>query len=91
VLAFIEATDILFAVDSVPAIFAITREPLVVYTSNVFAILGLRAMYFLLAGAFARFHMLRYGLALILIFVGLKMSWLNAAWQGISQAQYPSV
>jgi tellurite resistance protein TerC len=82
VLAFIEATDILFAVDSVPAIFAITREPLVVYTSNVFAILGLRAMYFLLAGALARFHLLRYGLALILIFVGLKMSWLNATWQG---------
>ena len=82
VLAFIEATDILFAVDSVPAIFAITREPLVVYTSNVFAILGLRAMYFLLAGALARFQLLRYGLALILIFVGLKMSWLNAAWQG---------
>jgi tellurite resistance protein TerC len=51
-------------------------------TSNVFAILGLRAMYFLLAGAFARFHLLRYGLAFILIFVGLKMSWLNAAWQG---------
>src|SRR6201984_179826 len=81
-LAFIEATDILFALDSVPAIFAITREPLVVYTSNVFAILGLRAMYFLLAGALASFHRLRYGLALILIFVGLKMSWLNAAWQG---------
>jgi tellurite resistance protein TerC len=82
VLAFIEATDILFAVDSVPAIVAITREPLVVYTSNVFAILGLRAMYFLLAGAYAKFHLLRYGLALILIFVGLKMSWLNAAWHG---------
>ncbi|MGA7929871.1 MAG: TerC family protein [Candidatus Sulfotelmatobacter sp.] len=81
-LVFIEATDVLFAVDSVPAIFAITREPLVVYTSNVFAILGLRAMYFLLAGALARFHLLRYGLALILILVGLKMSWLNAAWQG---------
>ena len=81
-LVFIEATDVLFAVDSVPAIFAITREPLVVYTSNVFAILGLRAMYILLAGALARFHLLRYGLALILIFVGLKMSWLNAAWQG---------
>ena len=81
-LAFIEATDILFALDSVPAIFAITREPLVVYTSNVFAILGLRAMYCLLAGALASFHLLRYGLALILIFVGLKMAWLNAAWQG---------
>jgi tellurite resistance protein TerC len=81
-LVFIEATDVLFAIDSVPAIFAITREPLVVYTSNVFAILGLRAMCVLLAGALARFHLLRFGLALILIFVGLKMSWLNAAWQG---------
>ena len=81
-LGLIEATDILFALDSVPAIFAITREPLVVYTSNVFAILGLRAMYFLVAVALKRFHLLRYGLALILIFVGLKMSWLNAAWQG---------
>jgi tellurite resistance protein TerC len=81
-LAFIEATDVLFALDSVPAIFAITREPLIVYTSNVFAILGLRAVYFLLAGALGRFHLLRYGLALILVFVGLKMSWLNAAWQG---------
>ena len=81
-LVFIEATDVLFAADSVPAIFAVTREPLVVYTSNVFAILGLRALYFLLAGALARFHLLRYGLGLILIFVGLKMSWLNSAWQG---------
>ena len=81
-LALIEASDVLFALDSVPAIFGITREPLVVYTSNVFAILGLRAMYFLLAGALASFHLLRYGLALILIFVGLKMSWLNAAWEG---------
>jgi len=81
-LAFIEATDVIFALDSIPAIFAITREPLVVYTSNVFAILGLRAMYFLLAGALLRFHLLRYGLALILIFVGLKMSFLNAAWDG---------
>jgi tellurite resistance protein TerC len=81
-LAFIEASDILFALDSVPATFAITREPLVAYTSNVFAILGLRSMYFLLAGALASFHLLRYGLALILIFVGLKMSWLNGAWQG---------
>ena len=81
-LAFIEATDVLFALDSVPAIFAITRASLVVYTSNVFAMLGLRAMYFLVAGALGSFHLLRYGLALILIFVGLKMSWLNAAWQG---------
>lgn len=81
-LAAIETADILFAVDSVPAIFAITREPFIVYTSNVFAILGLRSMYFLLAGAIGRFHLLRYGLAAVLIFVGLKMSWLNALWNG---------
>jgi tellurite resistance protein TerC len=70
-LAFLEMSDVIFAVDSVPAIFAISREPLIVFTSNVFAILGLRAMYFLLADAVARFHLLKYGLALILIFVGL--------------------
>ena len=81
-LAFIEGTDILFAIDSVPAIFAITREPLIVYTSNVFAILGLRALYFLLAGAMTKFHLLRYGLAAVLVFVGLKMSWLNTVWHG---------
>lgn len=77
VVLFLEATDIVFAVDSVPAIFAVTREPLIVFTSNIFAILGLRAMYFLLAGAMDKFHLLRYGLALILIFVGLKMVWLD--------------
>ncbi|MCL6545471.1 MAG: TerC family protein [Bryobacteraceae bacterium] len=82
VLVFVEATDIVFAIDSVPAIFALTREPLIVYTSNVFAILGLRAMYFLLAGAVEKFHMLKYGLALVLIFVGLKMVWLNHAYGG---------
>jgi tellurite resistance protein TerC len=81
-LFFLEMSDIIFAVDSVPAIFAISREPLVVFTSNVFAILGLRAMYFLLAGAVERFHLLSYGLALILIFVGLKMVWLNDAFGG---------
>jgi len=81
-LAAIETADILFAVDSVPAIFAITNEPFIVYTSNVFAILGLRSMYFLLAGAVGRFHLLRYGLAAVLIFVGLKMSWLNMQWGG---------
>jgi tellurite resistance protein TerC len=81
-LAAIETADIIFAVDSVPAIFAITQEPFIVYTSNVFAILGLRSMYFLLAGAIGRFHLLRYGLAAVLIFVGLKMSWLNAQWGG---------
>lgn len=81
-LAAVETADILFAIDSVPAIFAITNEPFIVFTSNVFAILGLRSMYFLLAGAVGRFHLLRYGLAAVLIFVGLKMSWLNAQWDG---------
>jgi TerC family integral membrane protein len=81
-LLFVELSDIVFAVDSVPAIFAITREPLIVFTSNVFAILGLRAMYFLLADAIERFHLLKYALALILIFVGLKMVWLNDAFGG---------
>jgi len=81
-LLFIELTDIIFAVDSVPAIFAITREPLIVYTSNVFAILGLRALYFLLSGAVRSFHMLKYGLAVVLVFVGLKMLWLNQLYGG---------
>lgn len=76
-LLFIEVTDIIFAVDSVPAIFAITKEPLIVFTSNIFAILGLRAMYFMLAGAVDKFHFLKYGLSVVLIFVGLKMVWLN--------------
>jgi tellurite resistance protein TerC len=76
-LLFLEMSDVIFAVDSVPAIFAITREPLIVFTSNVLAILGLRAMYFMLAGAIERFYLLKYALAIILIFVGLKMVWLN--------------
>jgi hypothetical protein len=77
VLLVVETTDILFAVDSVPAVFAVTKEPLVVFTSNVFAILGLRSIYFLLAGAMDRFYALKYGLSFILIFVGLKMVWLD--------------
>jgi len=81
-LIFLELSDIIFAVDSVPAIFALTDEPFLVFTSNVCAILGLRAMYFMLAGAVERFHLLHYGLALILIFVGLKMVWLNDAFGG---------
>jgi tellurite resistance protein TerC len=76
-LLFLEATDVIFAVDSVPAIFALTSEPFIVFTSNIFAILGLRALYFMLAGAVDKFHMLKYGLAVVLIFVGLKMVWLN--------------
>jgi tellurite resistance protein TerC len=81
-LLFLEISDVIFAVDSVPAIFALTREPLIVFTSNVFAILGLRAMYFLLAGAIDKFYMLKFGLAIVLIFVGLKMVWLNEAFGG---------
>jgi tellurite resistance protein TerC len=81
-LLFIEISDVIFAVDSVPAIFAITGEPLIVFTSNVFAILGLRSLYFLLAGAVERFALLKFGLALVLIFVGLKMVWLNDAFGG---------
>lgn len=73
VLVAIETTDIVFAVDSIPAIFAITRDPFIVYTSNIFAILGLRALYFALAGVMTRFHYLRVGLALVLAFVGAKM------------------
>jgi tellurite resistance protein TerC len=81
-LLFLEMSDIIFAVDSVPAIFALTREPLIVFTSNIFAILGLRAMYFMLAGAVDRFHRLKVGLAVVLVFVGLKMVWLNEAFGG---------
>lgn len=81
-LLFLEMTDIIFAVDSVPAIFAITAEPMIVFTSNIFAILGLRSMYFMLAGAVSKFHLLKYGLAIVLIFVGLKMVWLNDAFGG---------
>lgn len=81
-LLFLEATDVIFAVDSVPAIFALTNEPLIVFTSNIFAILGLRALYFMLAGAIGKFHMLKYGLAVVLIFVGLKMVWLNDLFGG---------
>jgi tellurite resistance protein TerC len=73
VLIAIEATDVVFAVDSIPAIFAITTDPFIVYTSNIFAILGLRAMYFLLAGVLDKFHFLKIGLALVLLFVGVKM------------------
>ena len=78
---FIELTDIVFAVDSVPSIFAITKEPLIVFTSNIFAILGLRALFFLLAGVMHKFHFLKYGLGVILVFVGLKMVWLSSLFE----------
>lgn len=81
-LLFLEATDIIFAVDSVPAVFAVTNEPLIVFTSNIFAILGLRSMYFMLAGVINKFYLLKYGLAVVLIFVGLKMVWLNDFYGG---------
>ncbi len=81
-LLFLEATDIVFAVDSVPAVFAITTEPLIVFTSNLSAILGLRSIYFLLAGAMDKFYLLKYGLAVVLMFVGLKMVWLNQLYDG---------
>lgn len=73
VLVLIEASDLIFAVDSIPAIFAVTQDPFIVFTSNIFAILGLRALYFLLADMAERFHLLKYGLAVVLMFVGIKM------------------
>lgn len=73
VLALIEASDLVFAVDSIPAIFAVTTDPFIVFTSNIFAIMGLRALYFLLADMADRFHLLKYGLAIVLVFIGGKM------------------
>ena len=73
VLILVEFSDLVFAIDSVPAVFAVTNDPFIVWTSNIFAILGLRALYFLLADMADRFHLLKYGLAIILCFIGLKM------------------
>ncbi len=73
VMGLIAVTDVIFAVDSIPAIFAITTDPFIVLTSNVFAVLGLRALFFLLAGMAERFHLLNYGLAAVLVFIGIKM------------------
>jgi tellurite resistance protein TerC len=73
VLVLVETTDVVFALDSIPAIFGVTRDPFLVYTSNVFAILGLRSLFFLLAGIIQKFHYLRFGLAAVLAFVGIKM------------------
>ena len=73
VLVMVEATDVVFAVDSIPAIFAVTRDPFIVFTSNIFAILGLRALYFLLASVLHKFHYLKFGIGLVLVFVGAKM------------------
>ncbi len=85
VLLFIETTDIFFAIDSIPAIFGITKEPFIVLTSNVFAILGLRALYFLLAGGMDKLHLLKYGLAVILAFVGVKMLLEGAPLVGVTE------
>ncbi len=73
VLIVIETTDVIFAVDSIPAVLAVTRQPYIVFTSNIFAILGLRSLYFALAGLMEIFHLLNYGLAIILTFIGVKM------------------
>lgn len=73
VLITVETTDVVFAVDSIPAVFGITRDPFIVYSSNMFAILGLRSIYFVLAGAMKSFHYLKYGLSIILMFIGVKM------------------
>jgi tellurite resistance protein TerC len=73
VLILVEVSDLVFAVDSIPAIFAITTDPFIVFTSNIFAIMGLRALYFLLADMSERFHLLKYGLAMVLSFIGTKM------------------
>ena len=81
VLILIEVSDVIFAVDSIPAIFAVTTDPFIVFTSNIFAIMGLRALYFLLADMADRFHLLKFGLAFVLMFVGIKM--LIAKWMHV--------
>jgi tellurite resistance protein TerC len=73
VLLMVETTDLIFALDSIPAVFAVTKRPFIVFTSNVFAILGLRSLYFVLAGAIKYFRFLKYGLSLVLVFIGVKM------------------
>lgn len=81
VLLLVEVSDVIFAVDSIPAIFAVTRDPFIVYTSNVFAILGLRSLYFALAGVIDRFHYLKIGLGIVLAFVGAKMILGHTPWK----------
>jgi tellurite resistance protein TerC len=81
VLLLVETTDLIFAVDSIPAIFAVTQEPFIVYTSNVFAILGLRSLYFVLADMIHKFHYLKLGLSAVLTFVGVKMLLTDTAWK----------
>jgi len=83
VLVVLNVIDVLFAVDSIPAVFAITRDPFIVYTSNVFAVLGLRALYFALAGIIGKFRYLKFGLSLVLIFIGIKMIYNYLPWPDI--------
>jgi tellurite resistance protein TerC len=80
-LLMVEISDVIFAVDSIPAIFAVTKDPFIVYTSNVFAILGLRSLYFALAGVMDKFHYLKIGLGVVLTFVGVKMVLAHTAWK----------
>jgi tellurite resistance protein TerC len=77
----VEVSDVIFAVDSIPAIFAVTKDPFIVYTSNVFAILGLRSLYFALAGVMGLFHYLKIGLGVVLSFVGVKMILSHTEWK----------
>lgn len=79
-LVLVELTDVVFAVDSVPAVIGFAKDPFIVFTSNILAILGLRALFFLLQNAMDKFHLLKYGLAIVLGFVGLKMLWLDSLW-----------
>jgi tellurite resistance protein TerC len=81
VLILVEISDLIFAVDSIPAIFAVTKDPFIVYTSNVFAILGLRSLYFALAGVLDKFHYLKVGLGVVLSFVGVKMLLAHSTWK----------
>lgn len=81
VLLLVEVSDLIFAVDSIPAIFAVTTDPFIVYTSNVFAILGLRSLYFALAGVMGKFHYLKIGLGVVLVFVGVKMLLAHSPWK----------
>jgi tellurite resistance protein TerC len=87
-LIMVEVVDIIFAVDSVPAIFAVTRDPFIVYTSNIFAILGLRSMYFMLAEAVERFKYLKYGLSLVLVLIGVKIIWNFGLSKGLDLVPY---
>ena len=81
VLVLVEISDLIFAVDSIPAIFAVTRDPFIVYTSNIFAILGLRSLYFVLGGVIDKFHLLKVGLGVVLTFVGVKMLLAHSPWK----------